>query len=77
MLDISNNRFISIHSGDSFSVPLFIDARVWYTNVRFDITQNKNTVIYLGVMKPTDSFEKAVIKNIMTTRPQLVKIMTL
>lgn len=62
MINISNNGFISIHRGDSFSVPLFLDIGQCGNPVRFDITKNPGSIIYLGVMEPSKKFEDAVIR---------------
>lgn len=62
MLDISNNGFISLIRGDSFSVPLFINRGTVFHPVRYYISDNPKASVYLGVMEPNQPFERATIR---------------
>lgn len=62
MVHISNNGIISIHRGDSFSIPLFLDMGIEGFPIRYNITQYTGVSLYLGVMTPFESFEKAILK---------------
>lgn len=62
MVTISNNGFISLTRGDSFSVPLFINMGTGMAPVRYSLLEHPETEIYLGVMEPNQPFEKALIR---------------
>lgn len=62
MLTISNNSFISIVRGDSFSVPLFINIGTEMSPVRYSLLEHPEAEIYLGVMEPNQPFEQAIIR---------------
>ena len=62
MLSISNNGFISLTRGDSFSVPLFINRGTICHPVRYEIAKHPEAHVYFGVMEPNQPFEKALIR---------------
>lgn len=62
MVNISNNGFISVHRGDSFKVPLFINEGTKDDPVRLYIKNHPQASVYLGVMEPNQRFEEAIIK---------------
>ena len=62
MVTISNNGFITLNRGDSFSVPLFINGGSELVPVRYSLTAHPETEIYFGVMEPGQSFENAIIR---------------
>lgn len=62
MVTISNNGFISLTRGDSFSVPLFINMGTGMVPVRYSLLEHPETEVYLGVMEPNQPFEKALIR---------------
>lgn len=62
MIYISNNGFVHLTRGDSFSVPLFIDRGTLEEPVRYYIKDHPETSIYLGVMEPNQPFEQAIIR---------------
>lgn len=62
MFSISNNGFISLTRGDSFTVPLFINRGTVFHPVRYYIADNPNAAVYLGVMEPNQPFERATIR---------------
>lgn len=62
MVNISNNGFISVHRGDSFKIPLFINGGTEDNPVKVYIRNHPQANIYLGVMEPNQRFEEAVIK---------------
>lgn len=70
MVHISNNGVISIHRGDSFSIPLFLDMGIEGFPIRYNITQYTGVSLYLGVMTPFESFEKATLKKKYTSESE-------
>ena len=62
MITISNNGFISITRGDSFSVPLFIDRGTRTKPVRYYIADHPKASVYLGIMEPNQPFETATVR---------------
>lgn len=62
MVNISNNGFIYINRGDSFTVPLFINKNNESDPIRFYIQNHPNAEIFFGVVEPNQPFEKALIK---------------
>lgn len=64
MADVDTNNIISINRGDTFYVPLFINAGSDLKPIRYKITDKDK--IYLGVMEPNQPFEDAIIKKAYT-----------
>lgn len=62
MINISNNGFISMHRGDTFTVPLFINQGTKEDPIRLYIQQHPSAEVFLGVMEPNQPFECALIK---------------
>ena len=62
MIYISNNGFVHLTRGDSFSVPLFIDRGTVWSPVRYYIKDHPDATVYLGVMEPNQRFEEAIIR---------------
>lgn len=62
MVDISNNGFITVSRGDTFSIPLFINNGSQTDMIRYYIKKYPKANIYLGVMEPNQKFEEAIIK---------------
>lgn len=71
MLTISNNGFISLTRGDSFTVPLFINRGTVFHPVRYYIADNPNAAVYLGVMEPNQPFERAIIRKKYTSKSKV------
>lgn len=71
MFSISNNGFISLTRGDSFTVPLFINRGTVFHPVRYYIADNPNAAVYLGVMEPNQPFERALIRKKYTSNSQI------
>lgn len=71
MFSISNNGFISLTRGDSFSVPLFINRGTKFHPVRYNIADNPDAAVYLGVMEPTQPFERATIRKKYTSKSKI------
>ena len=61
MVTISNNGFITLNRGDSFSVPLFINGGSELVPIRYSLSAHPETEIYFGVMEPGQPFENAII----------------
>lgn len=62
MINISNNGFISMHRGDTFTVPLFINMGTKEDPIRLYMSQHPNAEVFLGIMEPNQPFEQALIK---------------
>lgn len=62
MITISNNGFITLNRGDSFSVPLFINGGTELVPIRYSLSAHPETELYLGVMEPGQPFETALIR---------------
>ena len=65
-MNISNNGFITINRGDSFSAPLFINCGTQLMPIRYSLKDHPRTEVYLGVMEPikhlrTQSYVKNMI----------------
>ena len=71
MLTISNNGFISLTRGDSFTVPLFINRGTVFHPRRYYIADNPNAAVYLGVMEPNQPFERAIIRKKYTSKSKV------
>ena len=67
MVNISNNGFIYVHRGDTFQIPLFINKGDIEEPLRFYIANHPKAEVFLGVMEPNQSFEKALIKKRFTS----------
>lgn len=62
MINISNNGFIYMHKGDTFTIPLFINKGTEEDPVRLYIQEHPNAEVFLGVMEPNQPFDQAIIK---------------
>ena len=71
MFNISNNGIITLIRGDSFTVPLFINRGAVFHPVRYYIADNPNAAVYLGVMEPSQPFERAVIRKKYTSKSKI------
>lgn len=71
MVTISNNGFITINRGDSFSVPLFINGGSELVPLRYSLTAHPETEIYFGVMEPGQPFENALIRKKYTSQSKM------
>lgn len=67
-MTISNNGFISIVRGESFTVPLFINNGTVFHPVRYYIANDPEAAVYLGVMELNQPFERAVIRKKYTSQ---------
>lgn len=64
MLDVSRNNQIAVTRGDSFEVPLFLNAGSDVNPVRY-VLDDKDQ-IFLGIMEPNSCFENAIVKKVYT-----------
>ena len=64
MVNISNNGIITMHKGDTFKYPLFINAGDKFKLVRYRI--NDKDQIYFSVCEPNQDFEDGIIRKIFT-----------
>lgn len=62
MTSISNNGFIMLTRGDTFSAPLFINWGSKNCPVRYYIESHPGTTVYFGVMEVHQPFEQAIIR---------------
>ena len=71
---ISNNGFIRLARGDSFRMPLFINVGSVWCPIRYNIDEDPNAKLYLGVMEPNQPFELAIIKKVYTKDSEKSKL---
>lgn len=62
MVEISNNRVVSINKGDLVSLPLFINQGNKMYPIRFSMLSHPESVLYFSIMRPNESFENGIIK---------------
>ena len=60
MFDISFNGIITVNRGDSFEMPLFLNAGTRMEPCAYKIT--KDDIVYFAVMEPNQPFETALIR---------------
>lgn len=60
MFDLSPNGIIKLTRGDSFSVPLFINAGTELDPIRYQLGEGE--YVYLGLMQPNYCFEDALVR---------------
>lgn len=60
MFEITYNGIITLNRGDSFEMPLIINAGSTMSPIKFVPTDRTN--VYFGVMEPNQPFEYAIIK---------------
>lgn len=64
MNKITDNGIITLHAGDSFVAPLFLNAGDIITPIRY-ILQGDDK-LYVGIMEPGQPFECALIRKMLT-----------
>ena len=62
MANISNNGFITVHRGDTFSVPLFLNIGTHSFPVRYILSDHPEDTLYIGVMSFNETFDNASIR---------------
>lgn len=60
MFDVSREGIITVNRGDSFEVPMFLNAGNSVDRVGYNLTERD--AVYLGVMEPNQPFEFALIR---------------
>lgn len=60
MFDVSREGIITVNRGDSFEVPMFLNAGNSIDRVGYNLTERD--AVYLGVMEPNQPFEFALIR---------------
>lgn len=60
MFNVAYNGIITVNRGDSFSLPLVLNAGTNLNPLAY--TLSENTIIYFGVMEPNQPFENALIR---------------
>lgn len=60
MFNITYNGIITVTRGDSFEIPLMLNAGSNMDPLHYHITEN--SIIYFAVTKPNQPFEQALIK---------------
>ena len=66
MYTISRERIISMHRGDSFRVPLFINAGDKWHMVRYILSYDDE--VCLSICEPDKPFERGIIRQIYTKK---------
>ena len=64
MNKITNNGIITLHAGDSFVAPLFLNAGDLINPVRYTLEDGDR--LYVGIMEPGQPFERALIRKMLT-----------
>ncbi len=60
MFNLSYNGIVTVNRGDSFELPIILNAGTNLQPVLYELTED--TVIYFGVMEPNQPFENALIR---------------
>lgn len=60
MFNVSRDGIITVNRGDSFEVPMFLNAGNSVNRVGYNLTERD--AVYLGVMEPNQPFEFALIR---------------
>lgn len=60
MFDISFNGIITVNRGDSFDMPLFLNAGTNLEPCPYKVTEND--IVYFGLMEPNQPFETAIVR---------------
>lgn len=64
MYTINRERIISIHRGDSFRIPLFINAGDKFHMVRYILSYDDE--VCLSICEPDQEFERGILRHIYT-----------
>ena len=62
MFDILKNGTIYVTRGDSFDVTLYINMGTDISPIRYKLTENTTSEVYLALMEPNQPFENAILK---------------
>lgn len=65
MTSISNNNIITINRGDTLSFSFAVNIGNGISPIKYILSENSK--LYLGVTKPNDKFENAIIKKVYTS----------
>lgn len=66
MFNLSFNGIITMNRGDSFTLPLLLNAGSTMLPLRYELAES--AVVYFAVMEPNQPFENALIKKRYTTK---------
>ncbi len=64
MNKITDNGIITLHAGDSFVAPLFLNAGNIVFPMRYTLEEGDK--VYVGIMAPGQPFEHALIRKVLT-----------
>lgn len=64
MNKITDNGIITLHAGDSFVAPLFLNAGDIIFPMRYSLKEGDK--LYVGIMEPGQPFECALIRKVLT-----------
>lgn len=64
MNKITDNGIITLHAGDSFVAPLFLNAGNIVFPMRYSLKEGDK--VYVGIMEPGQPFEHALIRKVLT-----------
>lgn len=66
MFNISKDGIIRLSRGDSCKMPLFINKGNELEPIRYELSKNPQTVVYLSIMQPNQYFENGCIRKMYT-----------
>ena len=61
---IADNGIITMHAGDYFEVPLFLNVGYGCCPIRYQL--KKGDKVYFGIMEPHQPFEFALVRKVLT-----------
>ena len=65
MDNVAKNGIITLHAGDSFVTPLFLNAGTQLYPMRYVLEEGDK--VYVGIMEPNQPFEHALIRKVLTS----------
>ena len=70
MFTIDNDNRITVTRGDTFSLPLILNAGTDFNPVLYELEEGDT--IYVAVMEPNQPFECALVKKVLTSGSELI-----
>lgn len=62
--NVSNNGIITLHRGDNFSIPLYINFGHQLDLIRYKLKENEK--VFFALLEPNQPFEEALLKKTYT-----------
>ncbi len=64
--NVARNGIITLHAGDYFEAPLFLNVGYGCCPVRYTLQETDK--VYVGIMEPNQPFEDALIRKVLTIK---------